>query len=197
MKMKLVCGVGINEKTRPAKVNDKKTKEYALWYNMIQRCYYEKLHTRRATYVGCTVSENFKNYSYFYDWCQKQIGFYCIDGNGRNWNLDKDIVIRNNKNYSEDTCVFVPFEVNLFFVDNKIVRGENPIGIYFYKQTGKYKATCAVNGKAKHLGFFSTPEEAFSVYKQFKESLCKELATKWRGQIDNRVYDAMMTWSVE
>ena len=188
-----IHGVGWYEKGEfTACVGKKHNKEYKLWSGMLERCYSEVFKELEPTYKKCEASHNFKNYQFFAKWCQSQIGF-----KNKGWHLDKDILIKGNKLYSEDTCVFVPFEVNLFFVDNKIVRGENPIGIYFYKQTGKYKATCAVNGKAKHLGFFSTPEEAFSVYKQFKESLCKELATKWRGQIDNRVYDAMMTWSVE
>ena len=34
---KLVCGVGFNDKTRPAWVDGKNVKEYALWQNMLDR----------------------------------------------------------------------------------------------------------------------------------------------------------------
>ena len=193
---KLIYGFGFNDKTRPASINSKNTKEYDLWRTMLRRCYSDKFHTKQPTYIDCTASDNFKNYSYFHDWCNAQIGFGRIDANNRHWQMDKDILIRDNKVYSEDTCVFIPSEINTFFCDCRASRGESPLGVYFNKSTGKYLAHCAVNSKTKHLGFFSTPEEAFSVYKQFKESLCKELATKWRGQIDNRVYDAMMAWNV-
>ena len=36
---KLVCGVGFNDKTRPAKVDGKHVKEYVLWTGMLERCF--------------------------------------------------------------------------------------------------------------------------------------------------------------
>ena len=54
-----------------------------------------------------------------------------------------------------------------------------------------------VNGKLQHLGCFDTPQEAFSVYKPFKEALCKQLALKWQSEIDSRLFNAMMNWSVK
>lgn len=38
------------------------------------------------------------------------------------------------------------------------------LGVSPYKKSGKFKATIQVNGKAKHLGYFSTKEEAYMVY---------------------------------
>lgn len=188
---KLVCGGGINDKTRPTYINGKITKEYNLWQGMLNRCYCPKTHAKYQAYIGCGVSDNFKSYSYFYDWCQNQIGFG-VDG----WDLDKDIFGRNNKVYSEDKCVFVPKDINKFFVNSVAKRGEWPLGVYFHKNTGKYMAVCSVNGKAKNLGYFNTPEQAHAVYKQFKEALCKETAAKWYGKIDQRVYYALMVWSI-
>ena len=191
---KLVCGVGFNDKTRPAKVDGKKVKEYALWHNMLERCFSEKLQTRCPTYKGCNVSDNFLNYSFFYDWCQGQIGFGKVDEKGRSWCLDKDLLLIGNKTYSETACVFVPQEINVFFVDSGAKRGEYPVGVSFNKQAGKFEAYCAVNGKRQYLGLFNTPQEAFAVYKPFKEALCKQLALKWQSEIDERLFNAMMNW---
>ena len=66
----------------------------------------------------------------------------------------------------------------------------------FNKQKGKFEAYCAVNGKRQHLGRFNTPEEAFAVYKPFKENLCKQLALKLQTEIDERLFNAMMNWTV-
>ena len=125
---KLVCGVGFNDKTRPVSVDGKNVKEYVLWQSMLKRCFSEKYQTRRPTYKGCNVSDNFLNYSFFYDWCQKQIGFGKVDEKGRYWQLDKDLLFVGNKTYSETTCVFVPHEINSFFTDSGNTRGEYPVG---------------------------------------------------------------------
>ena len=193
---KLVLGVGVNDKTRPAKVDGKIVKQYDLWRDMLKRCFSEKLQTICPTYKGCNVSDNFLNYSYFYDWCKEQIGFGKVDEKGRSWCLDKDLLFVDNKTYSETTCVFVPHEINLFFTDSGKARGDYPVGVYFDKQNGKFKAQCAVNGKQQHLGLFNTPDDAFMVYKPFKEALCKQLALKWQHEIDERLFNAMMSWSV-
>ena len=194
---KLVYGVGFNDKTRPAKVDGKKVKEYQLWQNMLIRCFSDKYQTRQPTYKGCSVSDNFLHYSFFYDWCQEQIGFGKVDEKGRSWCLDKDLLFVGNKTYSETTCVFVPHEINLFFTDSGNARGEYPIGVYFDKARGKFVAQCTVNGKIKNLGRFNTHQEAFTVYKPFKENLCKQLALKWQSEIDERLFNAMMKWSIK
>ena len=193
---KLVYGKGFNDKTRPVFVDGKKVKEYVLWQNMLRRCFNEKEQTRYPTYRGCSVSDNFLNYSYFYDWCQQQIGFGKVDENGRNWCLDKDLLFVDNKLYSETACVFAPNEINSFFIDCGAKRGEYPVGVNFDKQAGKFRAQCAVNGKRQHLGLFNTPQEAFTVYRPFKEALCKQLALKWQSEIDERLFNTMMKWEV-
>ena len=194
---KLVYGVGFNDKTRPAKVDGKNVKEYKLWQDMLTRCFSEKLQTRYPTYKGCNVSDNFLHYSFFYDWCQEQIGFGKVDDKGRYWQLDKDLLFVGNKTYSETTCVFVPKEINVFFVDSGASRGNYPLGVNFHKASGKYVARCWVNGNQQHLGLFNTPQEAFAVYKPFKEALCKQLALKWQSEIDSRLFNAMIKWSVK
>ena len=175
---KLVFGVGFNDKTRPATVDGKNVKEYALWQDMLTRCFSDKLQTRFPTYKGCNVSDNFLNYAFFYDWCQEQTGFGKVDEKGRSWCLDKDLLFVGNKTYSETTCVFVPHEINLFFTDSGNARGDYPVGVHFDKASGKFKARCNVNGNQQHLGLFNTPQEAFAVYKPFKENLCKQLAVE-------------------
>ena len=194
---KLVCGVGFNDKTRPTFVDGKIVKEYTLWQDMLKRCFSEEYQTHKPTYKGCNVSDNFLNYSYFYDWCQGQIGFGKVDEKGRSWCLDKDLLFVDNKTYSETACVFVPNEINSFFIDRGNDRGEYPLGVYFHKASGKYVARCWVNGKRQYLGLYNTHEEAFAAYKPFKEALCKQLALKWQTEIDSRLFNAMMNWSVK
>ena len=70
-----VYEVGITGTKYPSTVNGVLTKEYTLWCDMLKRCHSDNLKNKRPTYGGCEVSENFKSYEYFYEWCHKQIGF--------------------------------------------------------------------------------------------------------------------------
>ena len=192
----LVYGIGINDGSRPAKVASKNVKEYMLWTSMLSRCFSDRCKSEHPTYKVCKVSNNFLNYTFFYDWCQEQVGFGNIDEKGCSWQLDKDLLIVGNKTYSENSCVFAPQEINSFFIARSNDRGNYPIGVCFHKQVGKYSAVCSVNGKRQHLGYLNTPQEAFAVYKTFKEALCKELALKWQNEIDVRLFNAMMNWNI-
>ena len=170
---------------------------YTVWYSMLQRCHNSKIHKQKPTYSGCAISDNFKSLTYFLDWAKQQVGHNSRDGEGRKFNLDKDILIKGNKVYSEDTCCFVPREINVLFVSSRATRGANPVGVYYDKVRENYQAYVRVNGKRKHLGRFATPEEAFQAYKKAKEAHIKDVSNKWKEQIDIRVYNALMNWTIE
>ena len=167
-------------------------KVYDIWRQILRRCYDETLHNIRPTYKGCIVSENFKNFSYFISWYHNQTG-YDQDG----WCVDKDILIKGNKVYSEDTCCLVPYEINNLIVKSDKCRGEYLIGTSFVKKHNKYKSGLSKNGVLKHLGTYDTQEEAFYAYKEAKEAYIKEVANKWKDQIDPKVYEALMKYEVE
>lgn len=190
--MSLICGVGINDRTYPTRENGILLKEYALWSAMIRRCYAEKALALKPTYADCIVSENFKSYSYFYEWCQDQIGFG-IDG----WDLDKDILKKGNKVYSEDMCVFLPSCLNTINLSVKAKRGKYPLGITYKKDKGIYVATMQADGKKVHCGSSVDMLKAFDIYKKAKEKHIKIKANQYRGYIDHRAYDALMEYKVE
>ena len=70
-----VYGVGIVGTKYPISEGGQDTKEYTLWKNMLQRCYSNTYKKKYPTYESCEVSNKFKSYEYFYEWCNKQIGF--------------------------------------------------------------------------------------------------------------------------
>ena len=186
-------GVGILGTKYPSKVNGAKTKEYALWTDMLKRCYSDVCKKKQPTYEGREVSNNFKSYEYFYEWCQNQIGFG-VDS----FQLDKDVLVKGNKVYSEDTCVFLPREVNSTLTKNDKSRGEHLIGVSWHKTTNKFTSLVKVGLKnQKHLGYFATEIEAFNAYKQAKENYLKEVAEKWKDKIDPRAYHALINYQVE
>lgn len=172
------------DKTRKVLVN---TKASLLWDNLLKR---SAGFNKPKTYVD--ASHNFKDFQDFAEWCQNQVGYY-----NEGWQLDKDIVQKGNKIYSKECCVFVPRDINNFFIKSDAIRGTLPIGV-FEKEYGKYGAQCSNTvGIRRYIGSFSTPEEAFCAYKKVKESVAKILATKWKGRVDSRVYEALINFEVQ
>lgn len=187
-----VYGVGILGDKYPTKIKGERLKEYALWYEMLKRCYSENRHKKQPTYSQCKASENFKKYSYFYEWCQTQIGF-----NNTGWCLDKDLLVRGNKTYSESNCVFIPEKINNALIKSDKARGLYPIGVCIDGESGNFYAQvnngsgCQVN-----LGRFTDPISAFNAYKEAKERYLAELAEQYKEQIDPRAYEALLNYEV-
>ena len=187
-----VCGVGIVGTKYPSSESRRNTKEYKLWQSMLVRCYSDKYQKKQPTYEDCKCSENFKSYEYFYEWCNSQVGFK--DG----FHLDKDLLIKGNKVYSENTCIFIPKEINSLLTKSTASRGKHLIGVSWNKAKKAFKAQVNTNkGKQEYLGLFNTELEAFNAYKDAKEAFIKEQANKWKDKIDIRAYNALINYQVE
>lgn len=191
----LIYGVGFNDGKYPLKTKEDK-RIYRTWYNVLIRCYDENYLAIKPTYSGCTVSENFKSYSYFYEWYSRQKGFKNIDEKGKAWHLDKDILIKGNKLYGEATCVLVPSRVNILLTSCKGRRGLLPVGVSFDVAANRFRSSCWKNGKNKKIGRYTSKEEAFLAYKTFKEALIKQVAKAYKDQLDPRAYEALMNYEV-
>ena len=172
--------------------NGKHTKCYNAWHNMLKRCYYSKYQEKNTTYENCTVCKEWHNYQVYAKWHNEN--YYEIEG--QTMTLDKDILNKGNKGYSTETCVFTPQFINVLFTKRDTERGEYPIGVS--KNGNKFKALLNKgDGKQIYLGTFDTPEQAFLAYKKAKEEYIKEVAEKWKSQIPQKLYDAMMNYEVE
>ncbi len=188
-----VYGVGVLGAKYQSRVNGRNTKEYALWCDMLRRCYSDTFQKKHPTYECCEASENFKYYEYFYEWCNKQVSF-----GDEGFELDKDLLIKGNKVYSEDTCVFIPREINSLLIKRAALRGQCLIGVYWDKAKKAFVAMVSKNkGEQEYLGLFKTELEAFNAYKIAKETFVREQAEKWKSQIDIRAYNALMNYEVE
>ena len=115
--------------------------------------------------------------------------------------LDKDILHKGNKVYSRDTCIFVPQRINNLLIKRDKMRGKDPIGVYL-NPSGSYQANCNNGyGKIIYLGTYPTKEEAFRVYKEYKEKVIKEVINSYKGKIPEPYYSklkiAMYNYEVE
>ena len=187
-KTKLVYGIGVNDAdyaVRP-KINGKKVMchYYKAWAHMLQRCYGKKYQEHYPTYKGCSVCPDWLYFMNFRKWMIRQ------DWEGKQ--LDKDLLVRGNKVYSEDTCVFVDAMTNLFTTDSGRSRGDYPLGVSFHKPLGKFQALCSnpFTKKLEYLGLFTCEHQAHLAWKARKHELACELADL---QTDPRVAAALRT----
>ena len=185
----------LGERQYKSSIKGKSTKSFQTWNGMLERCYDIKYQTKQPTYVDCTVCDEWLNFQNFAKWYDNN--YYHIDG--EKMCLDKDILIKNNKIYSPDTCIIVPESINLLFVKANNLRGEYPIGVYYNSKNNKLIARCDIRGKKIHLGCFELNqiEEAFLAYKTFKENHIKRIADEYKDLIPERLYNAMYEYEVE
>lgn len=158
-----------------------KTKEYSVWENLMQRCYSEKFLENNPAYKGCSVHPKWHNFQNFAEWYTSQ-EFY-----GEGYHLDKDLLHRGNKVYSEDTCCLIPRAIN-----NAIVGMFKSGGVRFEEEYSKYRSYISCNGLQKHLGYFSTESDAIGAYRDAKTKYLKSLAETWKNKIDDRVYNSLL-----
>ena len=191
-------GVGyLGEGKYKTRENGKKTDEYIIWCGILRRCYDPKLHERESTYKNCTVEGYLLNFQHMGEWIDKN--YYEIPG--EQMCLDKDILCKGNKVYSRETCIFVPERINLLFTKCDNRRGDSPIGVT-PRESGNYQVFCNKGyGKNVCLGTYSTKEDAFNVYKEYKEKLIKEIIDSYEGKIPephySRLREAMYNYKVE
>lgn len=167
-------------------------KAYSYWFNMINRCYNPKYLKTRPTYLQCFVCKEWHNYQVFAEWFYKN--YYEIKNEVMC--LDKDILIKGNKMYSPNTCVFVPQLINCIFTKCDKNRGDCYIGIS--RNSGHYKTYVSQYGRSKK-GMHShlNEEDAFAEYKNEKEKYIKEVADKYKNQIPEKLYIALHNYEVE
>jgi hypothetical protein len=191
-----VQGIGYTgEGIYKTSVNNKDTPQYRTWTGILKRCYNEKFHNKYPTYKQCYVCEEWLNFQNFAKWFDEN--YYQIDG--ERMALDKDILLKRNKEYSSDTCIFVPEFINNLFVKNNATRGQLPIGVSIIKdKLSPYQARCR-NAKRKNvtIGYYKTPEDAFGAYKKFKENVIKQIANDYKDKIPNKLFVAMMEYTVD
>ena len=172
-----------------AEENGKNTDEYKIWYGMLMRCYDLKYHEKHPTYKECLVEEYLLNFQHMCGWLDEN--YYKVSG--EQMCLDKDILYKGNKIYSRETCIFVPQRINKLFIKSDKSRGKNPIGVT-PTSSGKYCALCNDrNGKRINLGSYPTEEEAFQVYKNYKEKVIKEVIDSYEGKIPEPFYSRLKT----
>lgn len=190
---KLVLGVGVNDasyKVTKREIVNGVSKQvwkcpvYRTWCGMLTRCYNTTYQEKYPSYSDsdCSVSPDWLVFSNFSRW------MLCQEWEERH--LDKDILVRGNRVYSDEFCVFVPREVNVFVNDCVATRGEFPQGVSWDKNCHRFVGYISVNGKQKHLGYFSSKEDAHNSWKAAKIILAESLIRRYN--LSSRISEAIL-----
>lgn len=167
--------------------------EYATWWGIFRRCYEERSLVKAPLYRGCYVDESWYNFQTFAHWLRtrKQAGM--------GWQIDKDLLIYGNKEYSESTCCLLPPEINTFLAYSRSTNKttSNLPGVYWDNKSGKYRGIITFKNKRENLGLSSDPYELYALYKEAKERQAKLLGSEWKEHLDKEAYDALMSWEVK
>lgn len=156
---------------------------------------------RFANYAGADSCPEWKDFQNFAEWFEGVVeSGYFHEG----WHLDKDLLYKNNKIYSPETCVFLPEDINKVLSIRAGSRGKFPLGLCygeFSKTLGEM--TLQVAFRCKHPDFYlratvplSKMEEGFKMYKDAREGYVKYLAESYKEQLDPRAYDALVKYEI-
>jgi hypothetical protein len=166
----------------------KHTKIYKTWKGMLERCYSSAFHLNNPSYEDCFVCEEWLNFQNFAKWFEENY----IEG----FELDKDILVKGNREYGPNTCCFVSFYINTLILKCKKSRGDLPIGVH--KHGSNFRTRLNIGNKQiKQLGTYSTPEKAFDAYKTAKELQIRQAADGVKDVIKKIVYDALYNYKIE
>lgn len=173
----------------------KYTLSYSKWYGMKSRCKVGGSYQERfPAYRGCHVQDDIKDFQDFVQWHRSMIGY-----GENNYELDKDLLVPQNKVYGKEFCVLVPRALNLF-TSNKNV-GVYPSGVVWEEDRQMFSANLhgSLRG-SRRIGYFTSPEQASKAYKEEKHKEAKVWVNRLKSgefKVDERLISAMENWKVD
>jgi len=155
----------------------KLTPSYDVWRSMLARGYSVDYNSRHLSYKDVTVCKEWHNYQVFAEWFTTEANYQ------KGWHLDKDLLIKDNKLYSPETCLFIPQELNKFMTNIKSNNTSGYPGVCWDKESNKWLATInsVKYGKKVKLGRFKDIKEAGEAYSEARKIEC----STWVGRMEH------------
>lgn len=156
--------------------------EYAVWRGIFHRCYKDGPLGIKPYYTNCVVSEKWFDFQNFAGWLEpKKMHRF-------GWLIDKDLLVRGNREYGPDFCCLLPCVLN----NNIQIRTKKisnlPVGV------GKSGNKFAAFLTKEYIGLFSTAEDAHRAYCNQKDKLIHTLAKEHRENLMPEAYDKLILW---
>lgn len=163
-----------------SKKNGERTEAYARWVNMLGVCYNTHRNPKSASYMGCFVNPVWHNFQNFAEWYETH------PSKGKGYELDKDIIKENNREFSPDHCLLVPKEINILFKKDYTKTSNLPKGVNAVRE--RFRASAY----GKHIGYFDTADEAHEAFNKKRKQMIIKTALEWQDQLDQRAFDVII-----
>lgn len=148
----MLCGIALND----ADYKVTGCPFHQTWKRMVERCYAPSMLKRNPTYIDDTVCKDWLAFSNFKSWMKVQPW--------EGMELDKDMLVKGNKQYSPEACAFVPKKLNLLLSTSDGKRGDFALGVCLHSQARhKYQARSKI-----YLGLFDTEAAAHKAWQKQK-----------------------------
>lgn len=162
---------------------------YGIWNNMLARNYDPYTQSKQPAYIGCSVCDEWLCFQNFADWYMNHQNY------GLGYNLDKDLLGRDNRVYSPETCTMLPPELNVMISGSTSSKNGMPLGVGKIDKGYTARLNKGKEGR-EYLGYYKTAEEAHKVYVEAKERYVKNKALEWANRIEWKAFVALMNWTV-
>ena len=188
-----VCGIGYlgsQIKQRGGVEGQIMKRVYHRWHAMLQRCY--GVLSKLNSYDGSVVCDEWHNFTVFQNW------YFSLKQHSKiDWHVDKDLLAgKRGKLYSPETCLLLPVEINVNLHTQSSSQNKlKTLGVHFNTKTGKYISQCHRDGKNR-MKSHATLESAKKCYKLEKEKSVRDMAEKFKGELDLRAYEALSSWEL-
>lgn len=183
---KQICSIGYYGVGKYKTGSDiKHSVEYQNWTSMIRRCYDIRRGAMYSAYYDkCKVCDEWHNFQNFAQWYDEN--FYQVGA--ERMHIDKDILCKNNKIYSPETCLIVPQRINMIFLKkpNKynLPSGVRPVA------NGMFSAEY----NHEKIGVFKNAYVAGVAHDKAKKKHIIKIACEYKDVIPTAVYDALINW---
>lgn len=169
---------------------------YTKWLSIMSRSNCKSYKLTKPTYTEVVCSEEWRYFSKFKSWMESQ--------QWEGLELDKDILVKGNKIYGPDTCVFVPRYINMCINSHRTGDSGLPIGVsrkskdrqMINPHNNPYIARIAkaVEGGNINLGCFDTSKGAHKAWQEAKIVNLENVLNKYSRDtcFNSRVAEAIM-----
>lgn len=103
--------------------------------------------------------------------------------------IDKDVLMKDNKIYSPDSCIFLPQKINMLFMKkSRITDSDLPTGIR------RTVSGFSAEYNTKYLGAYEILEDAIEQYNIEKRIHISELSNEYKNILPPKIYNALVNW---